>query len=316
MAAFVTARLASFALALVVVSLIVFFATDVLPGDAAQTLLGPDASPEIVAALAHKLALDRPAPERYLAFIGGVLTGDFGVSAAYDAPAAGLIAERLAVSLPLAFMAMALALTAALGLGLFAARRHNRAGDFAVMGLAQMGMAIPGFWLAILLILLFAAHLRWLPAGGFPGWQAGVGPAVRALILPAVALAFAQAAILTRVTRASVLEALGQDYVRTARAKGLSEAQILRRHVLRNALSPIVTLAGLQFANLIASAVVIETVFALPGLARLIFQSIGARDHVVVRDCVLLLAAGVVSFNFITDLAQAALDPRLSERTE
>ena len=311
MAAFLAARLASLLATLAATSILVFLALDALPGDSAQTLLGPDAAPEAVAALARKLGLGLPLHQRYLDWLGGMARGDFGASSAYDTPAAGLILERLAVSLPLALLAMALAVLLALAMGIFAAARHRSAADAAVMALSQAGMALPSFWLGILLALLFAVHLRWLPAGGFPGWSAGIWPALRALILPALALGLVQAAILARVARAAMLEAMGQDYVRTARAKGLSRGEVLRRHVLRNALGPILAVAGLQFANLVASSVVIENVFSLPGLGRLVFQSIGNRDTVVVRDCVLLLAAFVVAVNFAVDVLAAIADPRL-----
>jgi peptide/nickel transport system permease protein len=183
------------------------------------------------------------------------------------------------------------------------------------MALSQLGLSIPNFWLAILLILLFAVHLQWVGAGGFPGWRAddggGLWRGLQALILPALALAAVQAAILARVTRSSVLEALREDYVRTARAKGLSRRAVLWRHVLRNAMIPVLTLMGLQFANLITGAIVVENVFVLPGIGRLVFQAIANRDLVVVRDVVMLLAAVVVLVNFVVDVMYALVDPRL-----
>ena len=299
---------------LVATSLLVFLVLDILPGNAAQVLLGPDAPPETVLALTRKLGLDRPAPERYVQWVGAMLTGDFGLSSAYDSPVAQLIGERLQVSLPLALLAMGLTIAIALTVGLAAAARHNRLTDTALMGAAQLGMALPNFWFAILLILVFAVHLHWLPAGGFPGWEAGLWGGLRALLLPALALALVQAAILARVTRSSVLEVLQEDFVRTARAKGLSRAQTLWRHVLRNALAPVLVMIGLQFSSLVASAVVIENVFSLPGLGRLIFQAISNRDAVVVRNCVLLLAGLVVVVNFLVDVACVVVDPRLKLR--
>jgi peptide/nickel transport system permease protein len=206
---------------------------------------------------------------------------------------------------------MALTVVIALTLGVFAASRHDTVLDTGVMGVSQIGIAIPNFWFAILLILLFAVRLRWFAAGGFPGWAAGAGPALRALVLPALALAVVQAAILARVTRSAIVEVMREDFVRTARAKGLTRRAALWRHVLRNALIPVVTIMGLQFANLIAGTVVIENVFYLPGLGRLIFQSIANRDTIVVRDCVMLLAAMVIAVNFVVDLVYVAIDPRL-----
>jgi peptide/nickel transport system permease protein len=175
----------------------------------------------------------------------------------------------------------------------------------------QFGIAIPNFWFAILLILLFSVKLRWLSAGGFAGWGEGILPGIRSLLLPAISLAVVQAAILARVTRSAVLEVLREDFVRTARAKGLTRRQVLWGHVLRNAMIPVMTLMGLQFANLLAGAIVIENVFYLPGLGRLIFQSISNRDLIVVRDCVMLLAAMVVTVNFVVDVLYAAIDPRI-----
>jgi peptide/nickel transport system permease protein len=247
--------------------------------------------------------------------VGGLLQGRTAMSQAYDTPTAELMADALAVSLPLAALAMALTVVLALALGLYAAARHRRAGDVLVMAASQVGMAVPSFWLAILLIWLFAVKLQWVSAGGFPGWRAddggGLVEGLLALTLPALALALVQAAILARVTRSAVLEALREDWVRTARAKGLSRRQVLLRHVLRNALVPVLTVMGLQFANLVTGAIVIENVFVLPGIGRLVFQSIANRDLVVVRDVVMLLAAGVVVVNFVVDVLYAGVDPRL-----
>ena len=203
----------------------------------------------------------------------------------------------------------------ALAAGVYAAARHNKLGDVGVMGLAQIGIAIPNFWFAILLILLFSVKLQWFSAGGFPGWteDAGGSPleALKALLLPAIALAVVQAAILARITRSAVLEVLREDFVRTARAKGLTQRAALWGHVLRNAMIPVVTVMGLQFANLLAGTIVVENVFYLPGLGRLIFQSISNRDLIVVRNCVMLLAAMVVIVNFVVDILYAVIDPRV-----
>ena len=295
--------------------MVVFVVLDILPGNAAQVLMGPDASPDAVAALATQLGLDRPAVQRYGQWMGGLLVGDLGDSYAYGSPVLDLVLERLALTVPLALMAMTLSTVLALAAGLFAAARHNRWGDLGVMGLAQLGIAIPNFWFAILLILLFSVKLQWFSAGGFPGWteDSGGGPlqALKALLLPALALAVVQAAILARITRSAVLDVLREDFVRTARAKGLSRRAALWGHVLRNAMSPVVTVMGLQFANLLAGTIVVENVFYLPGLGRLIFQSISNRDLIVVRNCVMLLAAMVVIVNFVVDILYAVIDPRV-----
>lgn len=311
MSGFLLKRLAAFAATLAATSIVIFLVLEVLPGNAAQVILGAEAPPETVAALAHKLGVDRPPLEQYAAWIEGMAEGDFGTSYAYGTPAVDLIEQSLAITIPLALLAMALNIALGLSLGIIAAARHNRFADIAIMGLSQLGIAIPSFWFAILLILLFAVELGWLPAGGFPGWSAGLWAGLRALILPAVSLAVVQAAILARVTRSAVLDMLREDFVRTARAKGLSRGAALRRHVLRNAMIPIVTIMGLQFSNLLVLTIVVENVFYLPGLGRLILNSIANRDVVVVRDVVMLLAAMVVAVNFAVDLLYAAIDPRL-----
>ena len=266
-------------------------------------------------ALAHKLGIDRPPLERYWNWITGMLTGDLGLSYAYSTPVAELVLERLSLTVPLALIAMSLTAAIALAAGIYAASRHHRLGDVGVMGLSQIGIAIPNFWFAILLILLFAVKLQWVSAGGFPGWTeddgGGLWEGLQALILPAIALALVQAAILARVTRSAVLEVMREDYVRTARAKGLSRRQTLWRHVLRNAMIPVLTVMGLQFGNLITSAIVIENVFVLPGIGRLIFQAIANRDLIVVRDVVMLLSAMVILINFLIDLLYAWIDPRI-----
>jgi peptide/nickel transport system permease protein len=295
-------------------SIVIFGVLEILPGDAALLQMGPDASPQAVQALAAQLGLDRPPLERYLYWIAGLLQGDLGLSYAYSTPVSELVWERLAVTVPLAIIAMLLSAVLALSAGVYAAARHHRLGDVGVMALSQVGMALPNFWFAILLILLFSVHLQWFSAGGFPGWSEDPWEALKSLLLPAVSLAVVQAAILARVTRSAVLEVLREDFVRTARAKGLSRRATLWGHVLRNALIPVVTVMGLQFANLLAGTIVVENVFYLPGLGRLIFQSIANRDLIVVRNCVMLLAAMVVLVNFVVDLLYAVIDPRISSR--
>ncbi len=307
---YVLQRLAVFVATLVVASLVVFAVMDILPGDAAATMLGPTATPEAVAALSHKLGLDLPLLVRYGRWVGGLLHGDLGLSYAYGSPIAPLIGASLAVSLPLAAIAMALSAAIALAAGVFAAERRGRPGDAIVMGLTQVGLAVPNFWLAILMAIVFAVMLRLTPAGGFPGWGSP-GRALGALILPAIALGVVQAAILTRVTRSALIEALNEDFMRTARAKGVRRSAALWRHALPNALVPVLTIMGLQFANLIAGAIVVENVFVLPGVGRLLLQSISNRDTLVVQDCVMLLAVLVIGLNLLVDVACATIDPRL-----
>ena len=315
MSVFLAKRLATFLATLAVASLLVFAVLELLPGNVAQVMLGDTATPEAVATLEKKLGLDRPAAARYADWVGGLLQGRTADSFSYGTPTAELIAERLRVTLPLAVLAMVLTTVLALALGLYAAARHNRLGDVGVMALSQVGIAIPSFWFAILLILLFAVKLQWVSAGGFPGWSAddggGLVEGLTALALPALALALVQAAMLARVTRSAVVDVMREDFVRTARAKGLTQRQALWRHVLRNAMIPVLTVMGLQFANLITGTIVIENVFVLPGIGRLVFQAIANRDLVVVRDVVMGLVAVVVVVNLVVDLLYALVDPRL-----
>ncbi len=307
-------RLASLVVSLVVASLVIFAVVEVAPGDPASFMLGINAAPETVAALRAELGLDQPKWQRYLHWVGGMLTGDFGTSYTYRAPVGEMIAERLWVSLPLALYALALSTLIAFPAGIYAAARRGRPGDLAVMGLTQLGVAVPNFWFAMMLVLLFAITLGWVGAGGFPGWEAGFWAGMKALTLPAISLALPQAAILARVMRSSLLDILGEDFIRTARAKGLSRGQALWRHGVRNALIPVLTILGLQFAFLLAGGIIIEQVFYLPGLGRLIFQAISARDLIVVESVVMLLVFAVILVNFLVDLAYAAVDPRLRSR--
>jgi peptide/nickel transport system permease protein len=303
-------RLASLVASLAVASVVIFAMLQLAPGDPAAFMLGTGARPETVAALRAELGLEGPAHLRYLAWVGGMLSGDFGTSYTYRVPVADLLAARLAVSLPLAAYALALTVLVALPTGLVAAMRRGGPADWGIMGATQVGLAVPNFWFAMLLVLLFAVTLRWVSAGGFPGWSEPWA-ALGALTLPAVALALPQASILARVLRSSLLDTLEQDYVRTARAKGLSRRAVVWRHCLRNALIPVLTILGLQFSFLLAGAIIIENVFFLPGLGRLIFQAITARDLVVVQSATMLLVAAVILVTFLVDIAYAVADPRL-----
>ena len=308
MSLFLFKRLITLIATLVGASVVVFLVLEILPGNAAQILMGPDAAPEAVQALAAKLGIDRPPIERYWNWVSGMLVGDLGLSYAYSTPVAELVLERLSLTVPLALMAMTITTVLALVAGIYAAARHNKLGDVGVMGLSQIGIAIPNFWFAI---LLFSVHLKWFSAGGFPGWEEGILQGIKALLLPAISLAVVQSAILARITRSAVLEVLREDFVRTARAKGVSRRGTMWGHVLRNAMIPVITIMGLQFAELLAGTIVVENVFYLPGLGRLIFQSISNRDLIVVRNCVMLLAAMVVVVNFVVDMLYAVIDPRV-----
>ena len=307
-------RLAAALLMLLVTSLVIFLAIEAAPGDPAEIMLGTSAQADTLAALRSQLGLDRPLMVRYAAWLGDVVTGDLGQSYTYGVPVAGLIADRMLVTLPLTLIATALAVVVSVPLGVMAAARPGRAGDGLASVFAQMGIAVPNFWIGLLLILGFALKLRWFPTGGFPGWgDAGIG-AIRSLVLPAIALAIPQAAVLTRVTRAAVLDIASEDFVRTARAKGLSSRRALWRHVVPNALLPVVTMLGLQIPFLISGAVLVENVFNLPGIGTLAYQALSQRDLIVVQNVVLLFAVIVLAVNAGTDALYARLDPRLRGR--
>ena len=310
---FLIRRTIGFILTLFTVSVVVFAVMNVLPGDPALTILGIEASEEALAALRTQLGLDEPVILRYVAWIGAALTGDFGLSHSYRVPVSDLVLERLPLTLSLALGGMIATVVLALAMGVGAAANHRKAGDWGVIFLSQIGIAVPSFWAAMLLVLLFAVHLQWLPPGGFPGWSDPVA-ALRALVLPVAALTFVQAAVLARVTRSAALEVMRLDYVRTARAMGYPRQRILWRHVLPNALVPIVTIVGLQFASLVTGTIVIENVFYLPGLGRLVFQAIANRDLPLVQALVTLFAVIVVTVNFLVDVIYVLIDPRLKAR--
>ncbi|MEC7761451.1 MAG: ABC transporter permease [Pseudomonadota bacterium] len=311
MIAAIAKRILIWAVTIVVATLLIFLVLEILPGDIAQVLLGQEARPDTVAALRESLGLNLPAHVRYFDWIGGLVVGDMGTSYTYNVPVGTLIAERLSITIPLTLASIAASIVIALVLGIYSAVHHNRIGDYAVMALSQAGIAVPGFWLGLLLIVLFSVNLGWFPASGFPGWHSGMAEASYALVLPVVALSAAQAGVLTRVIRSSVLDVLSEDFVRTAKAKGLSGLGALYRHALRNAMIPVVTIMGLQFAHGLVGAIVIENVFSLPGLGSLLFQAINQRDLIVVKNVVVVLAILIISINFLIDLLYLAIDPRL-----
>lgn len=312
MVSFISGRLLSLLLTTLVASMIVFLLMQVLPGDPALVILGMNAEPDTIAALHKQLGLDQPMWIRYLQWIGGFFVGDFGNSITYSVPISELLGPRIMVTLPLALLSMLISVVVAIAIGVYAAANRGKTGDTVAMGVAQIGVAVPNFWLALLLILLFALKLAWFPASGFAGWQDGIWNGLRSLILPALALGLPLAAILGRVTRSAVIETLGEDFIRTARAKGLTRSGALWKHAVPNALIPVVTIIGLQFSFLLAGTIIIENVFNLPGVGRLVFQAIAQRDLVTVQSLVTLLAASVIAVNFIVDLVYGYLDPRLA----
>jgi peptide/nickel transport system permease protein len=274
-------------------------------------MLGIEASPEAVARLRESLGLNRPIPVQYAAWVGQAVVGDLGRSIQYDVPVGSLILSRLQVTLPLTLLAAGLMAAAAIPLGVFAATRHRRWGDYVSMALSQLGVAVPGFWAGLLLILLFSVRLGWVPAGGFDGWGQGVWPAVKSLLLPAAALGLFQFAVLARTTRSALLEVLREEYVKTARAKGVPERAVLFRHALSNAMIPVLTVAGIQLGQLMAGSIILESVFYLPGLGRLALGAISARDLPVVQGVVLFVASMIVMINVAVDILYGFLDPRI-----
>ena len=303
--------MATLAVTLLFVSLLVFIVVRVLPGDPALVIVGTEGSPEAVERIRESLGLNRPLVVQYVEWIGRALRGDLGRSIQYDVPVASLVVSRLSVTLPLTLMAAAFMVLVAIPLGVFAATHQRRWGDYLAMALSQLGVAVPAFWAGLLLVLLFAVKLGWFKSGGFDGWGQGVGPALKSLLLPAVALGLFQFAVLARTTRSAVLEVLREEYVKTARAKGLGERVVLFRHVLRNAMIPILTVGGIQLGQLMAGSIVLESVFYLPGLGRLAIGAISARDLPVVQGVVLFVASVIVTINVAVDLLYGVLDPRI-----
>lgn len=314
MALFLIRRLAALIVTLLATAAVAFFILEVIPGDPALDMLGTEVREDTLAALRKQLGLDKPLWLRFFEWIGGFLTGDLGMSYRYRVPVADLIADPLLITLPLGLFAIVITIAIALPLGALAARYRGKPLDVVVTLFSQIGLAVPNFWFAVLLILVFSVTLGWFSSGGFPGWSAGFFVALKALLLPALALALPQAAIIARVTRSAVLEVLDADFARTARAKGLTRNAILWKHVLRNAMIPVVTVMGTQFTFLLAGSIIVENVFYLPGLGRLIFQAITQRDLIVIKNVVVLLAGLIIVMNFLVDLSYAALNPRLRQR--
>ena len=287
---------------------------NLLPGDVATVMLGTNATPENVAILRHQLGLDQPVWLRYLQWLWGMLRGDLGVSVLSHTQIGPLLVQKISVSGPLALFAAVIALLVSVPVGVVAGVRYRRLSGAVISALSLGGIAIPAFWAGLLLATIFAVKLRLFPAGGFVDWAEDPVAAARSLLLPAVALGLVQAAVLTRFIRSAIIEVQREDFIRTARAKGLTRWQALRRHGFRNAAIPVVTVLGIQITSLLVGAIVIENVFVLPGLGRLLFQSVGNRDLIVVQDLVMLLTAVVLVVNFLVDLSYRVLDPRIRSR--
>ncbi len=309
---FVARRLFAVVPTVLVVATITFLALQVIPGDIAVVMLGTDAPREDLARLRQEFGLDRPLAIRYLGWLSNLARGDLGTSVAYREPAGRLVAARLPVTISVAFAAMLVAVTVAVPLGVVAARHPWSPTDLGVLAGSQLGLAVPTFWLGILLLLWLAAATPIFPLQGYVGLTRDPLQWARHLVLPAVALGVERAAALARLVRASFLDELGRDYVRTARGKGLGDSTVARRHVLRNALIPVLTVAGLQLGYLLGGTIVVEQVFGLPGLGRLLLQGIYARDLVVVQASVITIAIMFALLNLAVDLLYAAVDPRIT----
>ena len=286
-------------------SLLVFCALLAIPGDPAAIILGINASPEALTALQKQLGLDLPPVQRFFAWLGGIVQGDFGTSIKWDVPVSKLITERLQLSALLALGGISLACLIAIPLGIVAAFNHRSLLDLLLTVTSQLGAAIPSFWLAILLILFFGVEKGWLPTT----WVKSMP--IKSMIMPIIALGVGQAAVIARMTRASMLDVLSQDYVRTAKAKGLSTFRVVNKHALRNALVNIVTIIGLSLSQVIIGTIIIEQVFALPGMGRLVLTAISARDFPLLQGGILVYATIIVSLSFIVDMAYSFLDPRI-----
>jgi peptide/nickel transport system permease protein len=308
---FVLRRVAQAVVVLFGVSLLVFALVQLVPGDPVRVALGTRFDQQTYDALRHRAGFDRPLPVQYVTYVGHALTGDLGVSFRSGQPVTTTLMERLPATLSLALCGLLVALCIAVPLGVIAATRAGSFADHVATVLSQVGVSVPDFWTAILLILLLSGALRWLPPSGYVPLREDPVGWLQHMAMPAVTIGLVSGAILTRFIRAAVLEQLGQDHVRTARSKGLPEGLVLRRHVLRNALVPVITVLGVQLASLLGGVIVVEVVFAWPGLGRLTLDAVGARDYPVLQGSVLLVAALFLLVNLLVDLLYAAVDPRI-----
>lgn len=320
---YVVRRVGLFVLSVVVASILVFTAMAVLPGNPAAVMLGTSATPESIAATEAKLGTDRPIPVQYADWFSAAVRGDLGQSFFTNQPIWPEVRRRLGITLPLAAMALTLSTLIAFPLGIWAAARHRRLADTVISTGSQIGLAVPAFWAGLMMVAFLVVNRTWIPgialpawfpASGFPGWDRSFSGSLRALILPSVSLALVQAAVLTRYVRSAVLETLREDYIRTARMKGLTELRALWRHGFRNASLPVLTVLGLQFGALLAGSVVLERVFVLPGLGSQIIDAIGRRDLPIVQGATLVIVVIILSVNLLIDLLYRFIDPRVTGR--
>lgn len=308
---FIIKRLFSLIPVLFIVSVVVFLLVHITPGDPASVILGPEANPEEVAELREELGLNRPILEQYFVWIGDIVRGDLGTSLFMKQPVLTAFFEHLGPTLSLAIMAQTFAIIIALPLGVLSAKFRGSFLDQTFMGLSLVGISVPSFLLGLFLILLFGVELRIFPVAGYKPLSVGFAEHIRYLILPAIALGAMQAALISRMTRSSMLDVLSSNYIKTARAKGVKELIITVKHSLRNAFIPILTIIGQTFGSLVAGAAVVETVFNIPGIGQLIINSVERRDFEVIQGSVLLIATSYVLINLIIDLLYGFVDPRL-----
>jgi peptide/nickel transport system permease protein len=304
-------RVTSFLVTLVVVSLVTFLVLRIIPGDPAQIILGIDTPGDTLRQLQAELGTDRPLVIQYGAWLGSVLRGELGISIRHKRPVLDLIIERLPVTLSLTGMALLVALVIGLPLGVLAATRRNTVADYGALLFTQLGQAVPSFWLGIMMIVAFALKVRWFPSGGYVGWTEAPLEAARHLLMPAIALGLVLAATIARIGRAAMLEVLQEDFVRTARAKGLPESRVIYLHTLWNALIPTVTVIGLQLGTLLGGAIIVEQIFSLPGLGRLVLFAVFNRDWPLIQGLVFFVATLTIALNFLVDVSYGLLDPRI-----
>lgn len=312
MISFLARRLAVAVPTLLLVSILVFALQRLLPGDPVLALAGEDRSPEVIAFLRAKYQFDQPLAVQYAHWLGGLVHGDFGLSVRTRLPIGTMIAEKLPVTLELATLSMLLAVAVGIPAGVVAALKRGSVIDYLVGVVGLAGLSVPSFWLGIMLILLFSVTLGWLPSGGFTPFLADPLTNLRGMAMPAVVLGSASAAIIMRHTRSSMLSVLRQDFIRTARSKGLDERIVVVRHALRNGLVPVVTLGTLQFGQLLSGAVLTEQVFGIPGFGKMIVDGVFSRDYAVVQAVVLCAAAFFLLMSLLADLAYVLLNPRIS----
>ncbi|KQL49993.1 hypothetical protein AN963_10035 [Brevibacillus choshinensis] len=311
MAAYVLRRLLALIPVLFVVSVTVFILIHLIPGDPAAVMLGSQATPEQLLQLQQKLGLNEPLPSQFYHWITNVLQGNMGQSLVSDKDVNTLIAERMPATLALTLYSLVVSLLLAIPLGIIAAVKHSSSWDYSAMIIALIGISIPNFWAALILIIVFALHLGWFPATGYVEFTENVWLHLKHLTLPAISLGFIQAGVVTRMTRSSMLEVLRQDYIRTIRAKGGSEPVIILKHALKNAMIPILTIVGLNFGLLLGGTVVVETIFSIPGIGSLVVNSVFNRDYPVIQGVILYIAFIYVIINLAVDLLYAYFDPKI-----